>query len=364
LKQEGKIKLLVFIPTLECGGTEKYVSLLCNNINTDKFDVTLVVLNNAHPFYEINTNNINLVNLGVKRVSRSFWAIKKMIRQQQPDIILTTANHLNLLFAMFRHTLAKKIPVIARESSIVSINNRRASMPGLYNWLVKRFYHRFDVILCQSVYMQQDLIKNFNMLPDKTRVIHNPVQEVAVNIPLSAATHPGKNKFITVARLSAEKGIDRLIQAVAKLSLPYQYYIVGEGNERAALQKQIEGLQLQDKIFLSGEKIKPWLHMEDADLFLSGSYYEGFPNALLEAGALGIPVIAFDAPGGTCEIITEGGNGLLVKDNDITAFTAAIEKALQAGFNRAGIIAATKKRFSLAANLQAVEELLLRAGKK
>lgn len=364
MKKEGKIKLLVFIPTLECGGTEKYVSLLCNNISTDKFDVTLVVLNNAHPFYVINTTNINLVDLGVKRVSGSFWRIKKIIRQEAPDIILTTANHLNLLFAMFRHILAKKIPVIARESSIVSINTRRAKMPMLYNWLLKRFYHRFDAILCQSVYMQQDLIKNFNMLPDKTRVIHNPVQEVPLNIQLPAAAHPGKYKFITVARLSAEKGIDRLILAVAGLSLPYQYYIIGEGNERAALQKQVEELQLQDKIFLSGEKIKPWLHMEDADLFLSGSYYEGFPNAVLEAGALGIPVIAFDAPGGTREIITDGESGLLVKDNDITAFTTGIEKALQVGFNRAGIIAATKKRFSIAANLQAVEELLLCAGKK
>ena len=116
-------------------------------------------------------------------------------------------------------------------------------------------------------------------------------------------------------------------------------------------------MQLQDTIFLCGEKINPWLHMNDADLYLSGSHYEGFPNSLLEAGSIGIPVIAFDAPGGIREIINEGENGILVTDR--TVFTAAIEKAVHTNFDRTGIIASTKKRFSLKANMQAVEKLLI-----
>ena len=97
--------------------------------------------------------------------------------------------------------------------------------------------------------------------------------------------------------------------------------------------------------------------MENTDLMLMGSYYEGFPNVLLEAGALGIPVVAFDAPGGTREIITEGENGLLVSDGNENAFSAAIEKALQLKFDTDKIIATTKKRFSLNAAVAQVEEL-------
>ena len=103
--------------------------------------------------------------------------------------------------------------------------------------------------------------------------------------------------------------------------------------------------------------------MEDADLFLMGSYYEGFPNVLLEAGAHGIPVIAFNVPGGIPEIISEE-NGILTDDNDIIAFAAAIKKGLSAnpigiGFNSNKIIEITKKRFSVDTMLAKLEKLFI-----
>jgi glycosyltransferase involved in cell wall biosynthesis len=190
--------------------------------------------------------------------------------------------------------------------------------------------------------MREDLVTNFNFPEGKTTVIHNPVEEIS-GAPIPIA----KNKFITVARLSEEKGIDRLIRSAAKLTIPFQYFIIGEGDQREKLQKLIIDLQLGDKVFLTGEKINPYLGMEDAALMLSGSLYEGFPNSLLEAGMLGIPVVAFDAPGGIGEIIRSGENGLLVKDNDEAAFAITIEKASQTTFDRAKIITSTKERYTL-----------------
>ncbi len=356
LDESRKIKLLIFIPTLECGGTEKYVSLLCNNIDTNKFDVTLGVLNDAHPFYEIK-NTIEIVDLHTKRVRNSLFKIKKLVRQQQPDIIFSNANHLNLLFAISRWMFRKELLIIARESSIVSINSRRASLPGLYSLLVKKYFRRLDHIICQSAFMQNDLVSNFRFPPGKTTVIHNPVAEIT----LSSSNHdPDKNKFITVARLSAEKGIDRLIRAVARLSIPFQYHIIGEGNKRQELQQLINDLQLADKIFLCGEEINPYYDMGDATLMLSGSHYEGFPNSLLEAGMLGIPVIAFDAPGGTGEIIRPGENGLLVKDNDEAAFIVAIENALRMNFDREKIIRDTKEQYSINTIIPEIEGLFIK----
>jgi glycosyltransferase involved in cell wall biosynthesis len=97
---------------------------------------------------------------------------------------------------------------------------------------------------------------------------------------------------------------------------------MGDENKRKELQELINELQLQDRVHLMGEEAGPFAGMEDADLFLMGSYYQGFPNALLEAGAMGIPVIAFDVPGGISEIIT-GETGMLVEDNDMIAFATA-----------------------------------------
>ena len=97
--------------------------------------------------------------------------------------------------------------------------------------------------------------------------------------------------------------------------------------------------------------------MENADLFLFGSYYEGFPNVLLEAGAHGIPVIAFNVPGGITEIIMQNESGLLVEDNDIIAFATAINKALAQKFNANTIMETTKKRFSINSILPSIENL-------
>lgn len=355
-----KIRLLILTPTLECGGSEKYVSLLCNHINTDKFSVTLAVLNNASPFYTIRDKEILVTDLKVKHVRKSLNKIREIIKQQRPDIVFSTANHLNIYLAVFRKLLPEKMVFIARESSLVSMNKTRVKFPFFYDRLVKKYYKRFDHIICQSQYMQQDLISNYNIPEHKTVVIHNPVetflQEEAV---ISENIAFGKvYKFITVARLSEEKGVKRLIQAVGLLSIPFQFYIIGEGDKKKYLQSLVHELHLEGEIFFKGESAKPFKGMEDADLFLFGSYYEGFPNVLLEAGVLGIPVIAFNVAGGISEIIS-AENGILVDDNDIIGFAVALQKGLQAGFNRNQIIEITKKRFSVNTIMPAIEKLFV-----
>jgi glycosyltransferase involved in cell wall biosynthesis len=350
-----KIKILIFIPSLECGGSEKYVSLLCNNINTEKFTITLAVLNNANQFYAIRNTAITLIDLKITRTLYSFFKIRRIVKEIKPDIIFTNANHLNLYFSIFKNFIEKKITVIARESSIISINSKRANWPFIYNTLIKFFYKRLNCIICQSQYMQQDLVNNYSIQKEKTTVINNAVEEAYL-----VNSEPQKNKFITVARLSDEKGIERLIRSVANLSILFSYHIIGEGDKKEALQNLINSLQLQNKVFLEGQKSNPFAGMENASLFLMGSHYEGFPNVLLEAGMLGIPVVAFDAPGGINEIIVDGENGLLVKDGDEKSFALAIEKAMAVNFNRPQIITNTKSKFSAYFIIKQTEELLIK----
>jgi glycosyltransferase involved in cell wall biosynthesis len=151
-----------------------------------------------------------------------------------------------------------------------------------------------------------------------------------------------------------------LIRSLAKLTIPFFYHIIGEGNKKEQLQNLINNLHLQNKVFLEGQKNNPFVDMEDASLFLMGSYYEGLPNVLLEAGMLGIPVVAFDVPGGIREIITDGQNGLLVRDNDEKAFAVAIERALTINFNKLQIIANTKSKFSVHFIIKQTETLFIK----
>jgi glycosyltransferase involved in cell wall biosynthesis len=349
-----KIKLLILTPGLKCGGSEKYVSLLCNHIDTDKFAVILAVQHNSDPFFTIHNPAINVKDLQVKHARRSLHKIRKLVRQEKPDIIFSTSNHVNILLAFCRWLFPKNTVMIARESSLLSMNKRRVKFPFLYEWLAKKYYRRFDHIICQSKFMQQDLVYNYNIDKEKTSIINNPVEKADMMVDI-----PKYNKFITVARLSQEKGIARLIRSLANLSMPYQFYIIGDGNKKEELQELISGLQLQDKVFLKGEKPDPFAGMENAALFLMGSYFEGFPNSLLEAAALGIPAVAFDAPGGINEIIVDGKNGLLVKDGDEKGFAFAIEKATTMNFNRQQIKAAALEKFSLPTIIQHTERLFM-----
>lgn len=355
----SKIKILIFTPTLKCGGSEKFVSFLCNHINTDHFTVCLVVLKNTGQFYQIENKNIEVIDLEESRVRYSLFKLKRVVHQFGPDIVFSTANHLNLYFAIFRKWFPGQVKFLARESSIVSINSQRAPMPWLYNRLVRKYYRRFDLILCQSLYMQQDIVHHYKIPESRTVLISN----VAEASEMHRKACSGKNatepyKFITVGRLSDEKGIERLIHAVGLLTADFRFYIIGSGPKKAYLQNLVNKLQLQKKIFFEGERAAPFSGMEDADLFLMGSYYEGFPNVLLEAGACGIPVVAFNAPGGIPEIINEGENGMLADDNDILGFAAAIKQALSHNFDRNKITESTRKRFSVDAVIKKMEKLL------
>lgn len=361
VQNEIPARLLIITPSLECGGSEKFVSLLCRHINSSEFSVCLLVVNNARPFYTIDNPAVKIVDLGKDRVLFSLPAIKKIVREFKPDIIFSTASHLNLYLAIFKNQFSKGIQFIAREASIVSINSNQAKMPALYKRLVKKFYRRFDLIICQSGYMKQDLEKNYNIDDRKAAVIYNATQENS-GAAIQTVEQSGKDhyKFITVARLSEEKGIERLIHAVGLLSLPFVYYIIGEGPGRKKLEQLISELQLGDKIILTGQKRDPFSGMEDADLFLMGSYYEGFPNAMLEAGACGIPCVAFNVPGGIAEIISNNEHGVLVDDNDIIGFARAIKEALDMHFDRDTIRKTTLERFSVSRMMHELENIFLK----
>lgn len=346
---------MIVVPTLQCGGSEKYVSMLCNGIDGSKFETILLIINNTDQFYTVTNPVITIIDLQVKRIRYSLFPIRKIVQENQPDIVYTTANHLNLLLATFRWLFPKHTRFIARESSLVSANSKRSDFP-MYQKLIKRFYCRLDHIICQSKAMQDDLVQHFNIALSKTTVIYNPV---SLSSDVVLATNKQPYTFITVARLSAEKGIARVIKAVAALTYDFRYYIIGDGDQRQALEKLVTDMQLQGKVFFQGQQQEPFAGLRHADLFLFGSYYEGFPNAVLEAIGWGIPVVAFDGAGGLNEIISNGENGLLVKTGDPETFVLVIEEALSRGFDRKGIMERTRKKYAASPLIKQVEDLFI-----
>ena len=354
----SKIKLLVAVPSLECGGLERNVSIICNNIDTEKFDVTLCVLNNRNQFFGITNPAIKIIDLKINSVRKSLFAIAKLSREIKPGIILATANHLNLFFGIFKWLFPKRIKIIARESSIVSLNPPLKWDKKLYDWLMRRFYSKLDIIICQSLYMQEDLVKNYRVPAGKIKIIHNAIEHPSPVVSKNVYTASVVPKFITVARLSKEKGIDRIIRSLSLLTIPFQYTVIGEGELRPELEKLVKERSLETKVFMPGRSAQPFAEVKNPALFLMGSWFEGFPNVLLEANSMGIPVVAFNAPGGIGEVIINYENGILVEGNSEAEFASAINQALNFPFEHNNITRDIENRFAVKKILRKWEELL------
>jgi glycosyltransferase involved in cell wall biosynthesis len=349
-KVETRLKVLFIIPTLASGGSERVFSILANHLDSQKFDIIVAVLDGSHRFYDINAHQVRLIDFKISRVRQAFFKIIQLIRHEKPDLVVSTLSHLNQFIAFIRPLLLRKTRVIARESTIMSIVNKQESMTFLRNWLVRRLYPSFDALICQSIVMADDF-KKYNIPSSHLTIINNPVDTAGILKLANLAVIPPKKaafRFVSVGRLSFEKGIDKALSILAQLkNCDFEYHIIGEGNERDKLEKLTETLGLSKNVSFQGVQKNPFGWIASADLLLLTSEFEGFPNVLLEAGAVGTPSIAFACGGVVQEIITDGLNGFIVPDADEAAFAAAILRGLSIFFDRHKIRCLTEEKFGL-----------------
>lgn len=352
-----KIKLLLFTGSLESGGAERFTVFLCNHLPRESFELVLVVFSLKGSIYQVN-DDVKIINLN-RGYKTSLFSILKVIRQEKPHLIFSTLTVVNVMMAISRIFIPRRIPIIARESSIMSQLVHHFPMPKLISLLVKLGYPRFTCMVAQSKAMKEDLVQHFGIPAEKIIQIYNPVDAHPLKPPRQSS---GILQLVTVGNVRKEKGHDRIVRALYHLKLPFHYTIVGGGvpEEIDKLKALILQLGLQDKVTLTGAQQNPFKYLEKADLFLQGSYFEGFPNGLLEANAVGLPIVAYACPGGTAEIIVDGQNGFLVRSDDEVHFAGIIEKAAGYPFDATAIRNQTLTRFDKATILKAYTNLLRR----
>ncbi len=315
-KVMDKKTILFILPTLTAGGAERVFSFVAQNIDNDKFDSSLLVTGlKKDAAYHI--ENIPLTFLEKKRVLFSVFDIFKYLAKHKPDVVLSSIGHLNTVMGLMS-IFFLKTKFIIRVASVVTIMNEIHDSKKDFNIsskvrdiLAKISYKLVDKIICQSEDMSTDFISNYKVSQKKVEVINNPITK---HYPIKKEHVSTPIKFITIGRLSKEKGHLRILKSLSEVKFNFNYTIIGTGPFKEEIFKSIEQYDLGEKITYIPYTNEVSKYLSTSDLFLQGSYVEGFPNTVLESCYVGTPVLAYNVPGGTKEIIQHEINGYLVNN--------------------------------------------------
>jgi glycosyltransferase involved in cell wall biosynthesis len=323
-------KVLFFIPSLAGGGAQRVFSSLLRHLNRDLFELHLALLQAAGPYMQDVPKDVVIHDLGISRVRYALPRIARLVWKLRPHTILSTLGHLNLALTLCKPFLPRGTRLLIREAWSVSAPLEQMQHPERWNWLYRRSYNRADIILCQTDTMVSELIDHFKLPRKKLVRIYNPIDiervRESAEIDGNPFFGPGPH-LVTAGRLSWEKGYDVLVEAMPAVlqSLPNaQLLILGEGPRQCELHEQAKKLGLTEAVHFLGFQQNPWRYFRHADVFVLSSRYDALPNALLEALALGTPVVATDCPGGIREIHDDSGRMVLVPPENPFALAEAI----------------------------------------
>lgn len=311
---ETKINITFITANLTAGGSERVISFLAKELDRKKFNVTLVVFGyKKDTVYDI--KGVETIFFEKTRVINGVFKMFRYLLKYKPDIVLSAIAHVNTLIA-YQSIFFPKTKFIAREVNVLSVLDSlyKSQNHFLLSLIYKYRFKFFDAVICQSIDMLEDLNQHYNIAPHKLHVINNPISnefKLKAKIPSE-----GILNCINVGRLAIEKGHNRLLMVLSKLSIPFHLTIIGKGSEFSAIFKLAEDFNLMDKITHIEFTNQVSKHLSKNDVYLQSSYVEGFPNAVIESCAVGTPVIAFNAPGGINEIIINGVNGYVAENEN------------------------------------------------
>lgn len=316
---------IVFLSYLHgFGGAEKQNVMLANVMADRGHDVTLISICADNNCYQLD-RRVKYQFLpdrktNVLRLITRYTDIKKKLIEIKPDITVSFWFQSAYLTALMRKSITGKVIYSER------CDPGDKEYSGILGWIRRLTLPRIDGFVFQSKGAQRYFDKAVQL---RSTVIPNPVIVKSEDFP---EVKERKKKIVTVGRLHPQKNQKLLIDAFSLIvdQIPgYTLEIYGDGELKDELQRQISELHLADKVFLKGTSKRIHELICDASLFVLSSDYEGIPNTLLEAMALGIPCISTDCrPGGAREIITNGEDGVIVPPGNRIALANAISWSL------------------------------------
>ena len=200
--------------------------------------------------------------------------------------------------------------------------------------LIRALFHKVDVAIAQSQGMADDLIANWGFQSSKVVVINNALQPAYEHEAKTRETVTKDNYIMFAGRLEKQKGLEMLLNAFSQMhNREITLKIIGSGSMKAELEEIASRLQIDHRVEFLEHTPFIMQYYKKARAMAMTSYFEGFPNVLVEAIACGTPVVSFDLPSGPKEIIMDGENGFLVPYLDVKEFAKALDKTVSQNWN-------------------------------
>ncbi len=332
-------KLAILMSFSGAGGVEKMLlNLLAEFVRQPALEIDLLLIRCQGPYQDRIPAGVRIIPL---KAGHSLLAIPELVqylRRSRPDALLAVKDRAGRAAVRARALSRVQVPIVVRLGTNLSASLAHRS--SFSRWLrltpLRRIYRRVDWVVGNSAGVAEDIRQLADLPAERVRVIYNPVvtrrlrQMADEPAPHDWLKAPDCPVILAMGRLTLQKDFATLIRAVRRVAdrQPVRLIILGEGGERANLLQLINRLQLEEQVILPGHMDNPYAWISRANLFVLSSRWEGSPNALTEAFALGIPCVATDCPSGPAELLEGGRWGRLVPVGDEVQMALAIVAAL------------------------------------
>jgi glycosyltransferase involved in cell wall biosynthesis len=362
-----KLKLVFAIDSLVGGGAERVLTNLANHLDKEMYDISIVLTLGDKIDYNIDAR-INLIVLwkvpsnipiNIKsgflvnffdRVSRGSLTpfleyarafkvaadkFANLVKSLKPDVIVSFLPNTNNLVLEAKKVSHFTIPVICSDRNYLSLELQTLPYPLWYRSKIMRMYRLAALHVAVSKDAADDLRSRFHIPAKQIRTIYNGVDLIKIQnlsreeispVHSEAMKSDGVLRIVSVGRLTKQKGHEYLIRALngVKARVRWRLLLIGGGEEESKLKDIARELGIAENIYFLGWQQNPYSLMARCDLFVLSSLWEGFPNVLLEAMALGLPVVATRCQSGPEEILDGGKYGMLVPPMNVPALGNAI----------------------------------------
>ncbi len=291
------------------------------------------------PYFDEPVEDLRIVDLGVSHVNGSMVPLIRYLKRERPVGLLSDKDRVNRVALLAKRMARVPVRSVVRLGTTVSVNlsQRGWLQRRIQYWSIGHLYRWADRVVVPSHGAAEDLVHVLNLPEPLVCVLPSPIVNRKIFAMASESLdhpwfkEPAVPVILGVGELSARKDFSTLIKAFARVRdlRPCRLLILGEGRQRRHLEGLVSHLNLEGVVSLPGFVKNPFPYMQRASLLVLSSICEGLPVALVEALALGTPVVATDCPSGPREILESGRFGHLTPVGDEAGLAEAIMRTLK-----------------------------------